>query len=207
MRSSELFFFMKKPTVPKWQCRINYYFKCAIHLRLDKRSHRRPTALRLPWSAEPSEPAGGCGESTALKEKSGRGGQEMSCASGKLGAVGEGGGSDGLAGEHTDVNVSPRSSGAATSCQRSHTRSCPFFFSAFASFKEPKIPTRWWWWTVFLSFHDGVWGCPVGFVILVVSERVAAFFVFLFPFPLVCKMIMSWWLSEHTPAVLFFCFF
>lgn len=36
------------------------------------------------------------------------------------------GASDGLAGEHTDVNISPHSSGAATSCQRSHTRSCPF---------------------------------------------------------------------------------
>lgn len=137
------------------------------------------------------------------KRKSGRGGQEMSCASGKLGLRGiEGGASDGLAGEHTDVNISPHSSGAATSCQRSHTRSCPF---SFASFKEPKIPTRWWW-TVFLSFHDGVLGCPVGFVILVVSERAAAFFMFLFPFPLVCKIIVSWWLSEHTPAV-FFCFF
>lgn len=168
------------------------------HLRLDKRSHRRPTALRLPCSAEPSEPAGGCGESTALKERVGEVGRKWVVPVGSWGCGVLRGTSDGLAGEHSDVNTSPHSSGAASRWQRSHTRSCPFHsrVSKKQRFQQDDDDEQF-----SSAFMMGVLGCPVGFVILVVSERAAAFFLFLFPFPLVCEIIMSWWLSERTAAV------
>lgn len=223
MGSSELFF-MKKPTVLKWQCRINYYFKCALylewhcwprayfltshcvhraHLRLDKRSHRRPTALRLPCSAEPSELAGGCGESTALKESVGEVGRKWVVPVGSWGCGVFREASDGLAGEHTDVNISPHSSGAATSCQRSHTRSCPFFVRELQRTKDSNkmmmnsFPQLSWWgfglpcWFCYISgfrksgsiFHVSLsisFGLQDYYELMTLRRQTSCFFLFLF---------------------------